>query len=73
MVETCWRVKSAGGRIITCGIYVSEAPGLGGARQVQRGDLLRSQRTVEISSAREVAEEWRQAVRAKGFVEVQGQ
>jgi hypothetical protein len=34
-------------------------------------DLLRSQRTAEIGSARELAQEWRQAVLAKGgFVDL---
>jgi hypothetical protein len=33
-------------------------------------DLLKSQRTAEIGTAREIAEEWKQAVIAKGCTEV---
>ena len=66
VVEACWRFTSPTGRTITCLVVSDDAPGL----EVRCGygdeDLLRSQRSTEIGSARELAEEWRQAVLAKG-------
>ena len=73
LLETSWRVKAPSGGLITCGVYRTDAPGLEVRAGFSGDDLLRSQRTLEIGSAREVAEQWRQAVLAKGFTEVQVQ
>jgi hypothetical protein len=72
LLEICWRVQGhGGGRVFSCGIYRDVGPGLEVRVWVtSEDDLLRSQRTAEIGSAREVAEEWRRTVVAKGFVEV---
>jgi hypothetical protein len=55
-------------KVITCGIYRPDA----GQMRAGHGpeDLLRSQVAIEIGAAREIAAEWRQAVIAKGFVEL---
>jgi hypothetical protein len=66
LLETCWRLKAPSGRVVSCGIYRTEGPGVEVSAGFSDEDLLRSQRTAEIGSARETAEEWRQAVIAKG-------
>jgi hypothetical protein len=66
LLETCWRLRGPSGRILTCGVYRTDAPGLEVRVGYSEEDLLRSQRTADIGSARELAEEWRQAVLAKG-------
>jgi hypothetical protein len=66
-LETCWRMRSPSGRI-----YRDDAPGLEVRAGYGEEDPLRSQRAVEIGSARELAEAWRQAVLAKGgFAELE--
>jgi hypothetical protein len=69
LLETCWRMKTPSGRIVTCGIYRTDGPGIEVRAGVSEDDLLRSQRTAKIGSAREIAAEWRQAVIAKGGFE----
>jgi hypothetical protein len=69
-LETCWRLRAPSGRVITCGIYRTEGPGLEVRAGFSDDDLLRSQRTAEIGSARDLADEWRRAVLTKsGFTE----
>jgi hypothetical protein len=51
--------------MLTCGIY-TDAPGLEVRVGFGDDDLLRSQRTAEIGSARELADDWRRAALAKG-------
>jgi len=75
LAETCWRMRSLqkASRILSCGIYGDNAPGLEVRCGYSDDHLLRSQRTAEIGSAREIAEAWRQAVIAKGgFTELTG-
>jgi hypothetical protein len=70
LVETCWRMKGPSGRVFACAIYRdAAAPGLEVRCGYGEDDLLRSQRTPEIGAARELAEQWRQAVLAKGGCE----
>lgn len=52
--------------MITCGIYRDAAPGLDVRAQFSEDDLLGSQPTPEIGAAREIAEDWKRAVLAKG-------
>src|SRR5687768_7319430 len=66
LIEMSWRVRTPSGRVLTCGIYRNAAPGLEVRAGFSEDDLVRSQRTAEISSARELAAEWRLAVLAKG-------
>jgi hypothetical protein len=68
-VEICWRMRSLqeSTRILECGIYRKATPGF----EVCVGysdedDLLMSQGTADIGSAREVAETLRQAMFALG-------
>ena len=75
LVELCWRMRSLqkSSRILSCGIYRDNAPGFEVRCGYSEEHLLRSQRTAEIGSAREIAEAWRQAVIAKGgFMELTG-
>jgi hypothetical protein len=65
-------VRAPSGRIVSCGIYADSAPGLEVRSGFSGADLLKSQRTAEIGTGREIAEEWREAALAKGtFVEVE--
>jgi hypothetical protein len=66
-------VAGPSGRVITCGIYRTEAPGVEVRAGFSEDDLIRSERTAEIGSARELAEDWRLAALAKGFTEVRVQ
>jgi hypothetical protein len=59
LLETSWRVKAPSGRIITCGIYRTDAPGLEVRVGFSEDDLLRSQRTADVASARSLTEQWR--------------
>ena len=69
--ETCWRMKGPSGRMLECGIY-RVATGLEVRCGYGPDDLLRSQMAPDIGTARETAEQWRQAVLAKGgFEELQ--
>jgi hypothetical protein len=70
LIETVWRLRAPSGRVLTCGIYRDAAPGLDVRCGFSDEDLVRSQRAAEIGRARELADEWRRAAIAKGFVEV---
>jgi hypothetical protein len=71
LLETSWRLKAPSGGVVSCGIYRTEGPGLELRAGFSEDDLLRSQRTAEIGSARELAAEWKAAVVAKGgFVDL---
>jgi hypothetical protein len=73
LLETCWRVAGTSGRAISCGIYRTQGPGVEVRAGFSEDDLVRSQRTADIGSARELAEDWRQAALAKGFIEIRVQ
>jgi len=70
LVETAWQMRAPSGRILACGIYDTDAPGL----EVRCGygdDLLYSRRVADMEAARTEAEELRTTVLAKGgFTEV---
>jgi hypothetical protein len=68
LIETCWRMRSLqkATRILSCRIYQTNAPGLEVRAAYSDENLLRSQRTAEIGSAREIAEACRQAVIERG-------
>ncbi len=70
-VEASWRMRGPSGKVLECGIYRTDAPGLEVRCGYGQEDLLRSQRAVEIGTAREIAEQWRQGVLAKGGFEEQ--
>lgn len=66
LVEVCWRMRAPSGRILECGIYLTDA-----GTEVRTGyekadDLLDSHLAVGIASARAYADELRQGVRARG-------
>ena len=69
LVEMCWRVVGRTGSSVECGIYATDV-GL----EVRCGygvdQLFRSQFANESRTAREIANEWRQAAIAKGFEEM---
>jgi hypothetical protein len=66
LVEICWRLRGPSSKVLECGIYSDAAPGPEVRCGYGEDDLLRSQRTADIGTARDIAEEWRQAVIAKG-------
>ena len=70
LLEACWRMKGPSGKVLECGIYRHVAQGVEVRCGYEPDDLIRSQFAPEIGTARDVAEEWRQAVLAKGFEEV---
>jgi hypothetical protein len=70
LLETCWRLTATSGRILTCGIYRTDAPGLEVRAGYGDDDLRRSQLATEIESAREIAEKWRRAAIDKGWSEL---
>jgi hypothetical protein len=65
LVEMCWRFVGASRKVFECGLYRTDV-----SLEVRAGygpdDLVRSERAVEIGSARLIAAEWRKAVLAKG-------
>lgn len=70
-IEACWRIKGPSGKVFECGIYRTAAPGVEVRAGYGEDDLLRSQLARNVDGARTIAEEWRQAVLAKGgFTEV---
>src|SRR5688572_2300733 len=71
-IETCWRMKGPSGRVFECCIYRTAARGVERCGYGEDG-LLRSQLARDVSSARDISEQWRQAVFAKGgFTNVVG-
>ena len=71
LLEQCWHMRTPTGRVLSCGIYGTDAPGVEVRVGYGPDDLLRSQVAIEIGAAREIAAEWRQAVADKGgFTEV---
>lgn len=67
LLETCWQVKAPSGRVLSCGIYQTDA-GLE-TRAGYGEDLLRSQFARQMDAARAVAGEWKGLAREKGFEE----
>jgi hypothetical protein len=57
LLETCWGMKTPSGRIVSCGIYADNAPGLEVRAGFSEEDLLKSRRTAEIGTAREIADD----------------
>jgi hypothetical protein len=67
-VEISWRMKGPSNRILECAIYRHLA-GVEVRCGYGEDDLLRSQTAPEIGTARDIAEQWRQAMLAKGGFE----
>jgi hypothetical protein len=71
LLEVCWRVVGPSKKVIDCGIYRTDV-GLevrcAYSESVEH--LIRSQFAIEIGTAREIAEAWKQAAITKGFEEV---
>lgn len=55
LLETCWRVRTRQRPHRDLGIYADNAPGLEVRAGFSEEDLLKSQRTAEIGSARKIA------------------
>jgi hypothetical protein len=73
VVETCWRIRVPGGRVLTCTIVLDAAPGLDVRAGFTADDVIRSHRVAEIDSARELAEQWRRvALEKSGCQQVSG-
>lgn len=67
LLEMCWELTSPRGRVLSCGIYRTDA-GLE-TRAGYGEDLLRSQYAREIANARTVAADWKAIAQQKGFSE----
>jgi hypothetical protein len=64
-------MKAPSGKVLECGIYRTATPGVEVRCGYGEDDLLRSQLAPEIGTARDIAEQWRQAVLGKGgFMEI---
>lgn len=64
-------MRGPSGRVLSCGVYRTDAPGLEVRTGYGDDDLLRSQRVAEIGAARELAQQWRAAVlQTAGFIEL---
>ena len=73
LLETSWRMKGPSGRVLECSIHRHPA-GVEVRCGYGENDLLRSQVAPEIRTARDIAEQWLQAVLAKGgFTEIDGE
>ena len=67
LLEDCWVLATPTGKRIHCGIYRVAGPGVELRCGFSEDDVLRTQRVSDVDSARQVAEQWRLAVVAKGF------
>jgi hypothetical protein len=72
LIELSWRATGPSGNVITCGLYTVDT-GIEIRCGYSAENLVRSQLTREIGSAREIAVAWKQAAIAKGFEEVSEQ
>jgi hypothetical protein len=72
LIEVAWRMRPAnGGSITTCALYRAAGSGVEvRSYHVDEKDLLGSHRVINIRTARQLADEWREAMLAKGFVDV---
>jgi hypothetical protein len=68
LIETCWELTGPRGRVLTYGIYQTDA-GLE-TRAGCGDDLLRSQYARDFGIARQVADEWKALSLEKGFTEI---
>jgi hypothetical protein len=65
LVETCWQFKGPNSqRVISCGVYRTDA-GLEVRVGYSSDDIVRTERAIEIGSARDLAAEWRRALHAR--------
>jgi hypothetical protein len=74
LIEVAWRMRPArGDAITTCALYRVAGSGVEvRSYQVNEDDLLGSHRVINIRTARHLAEEWHEAMLAKGYVDVSG-
>ena len=47
LLETCWRLQTPSGRIIDCGIYRTDAPGLGNCRDTRSDELSEDRQSIQ--------------------------
>jgi hypothetical protein len=74
LVEMLWRVLGPSNKPIVCGIY-RDGAGLEVRCHYEESidALIRSERASHIDTARDLAEQWREATVAKGFTELSGE
>ena len=72
LIEVAWRMRPASGdSITTCALYRVAGSGVEvRSYHINENDLLGSHRVINISTARQLADQWREAMLAKGFVDV---
>jgi hypothetical protein len=66
LLETCWKLRSPRGRVLTCGVLRTIA-GLEVRCSYAQDDLIRSQYAPAIETARAIAIEWKTTAERKGF------
>jgi hypothetical protein len=67
LIERCWRVLTANGHIVTCGIYwTHDAPGVELRAGHDHVSFFRSERVASNEVARALAMSWLEAVRERG-------
>lgn len=69
LVELVWRVRGPSGKVLTCGIYRTTAPGLEVRVGYSLDDILKTVLAPDVDVARAHAAEWRRLVLAKGSLE----
>ena len=65
LIETSWRLVGPSHRVLSCWIWQNDV-GLEVCCFCE-DDLIRSQFTLEIDTARDIASEWKETVMAKGI------
>ena len=61
LLEVCWRFRSPTGRVLECRLY-AVATAVEVRAAFSEEDVVRTHRTINVSTARELAAEWRQAL-----------
>lgn len=69
LLEPAWRLQSPTGRIVACGLYGTDKPGVEVRAGFSEDDVIRTQQCPEIGAARELATSWRDAAIEKGWSE----
>jgi hypothetical protein len=70
LLEEQWRIVGPSGRVITCAAYRIDGPGIDVRAGYSPDDVRLIQRVADVTHARVVAQMWRAAIIAKGFLEL---
>lgn len=70
LLEPAWQLQAPSGRVLACGIYATDKPGVEVRAGFSEDDIIRTEQCIEIGTARELAASWRQAAIDKGWSEL---